>query len=163
MNNLGGYDIEDFSIGMSATFSKTITDADIVLFTGVSGDNNAIHIDQEFAESTPYQGRIAHGMLTASVISAALGNKLPGPGSVYMKQSLNFRAPVRPGDTVRATVTVKEIQLEKKRVVLTTSCNVKGVVVLDGDAMMKVGSSQAVAQKESAAIIEKSRCASGLA
>jgi 3-hydroxybutyryl-CoA dehydratase len=115
MNILGGYDIEDFAVGMNAIFSKTITEADIILFAGVSGDNNAIHIDQEFAESTPFAGRIAHGMLTASVISAALANKLPGPGAIYINQSLNFHAAVKPGDTVHATVTVKEISLEKTR------------------------------------------------
>ena len=158
MNILGGYDIEDLSIGMSATFSKTITEADIVLFAGVSGDNNAIHINQEFAESTPFLGRIAHGMLTASVISAAVANKLPGPGAIYMNQNLNFRAPVRPGDTVHATVTVKEIMQEKKRVVLETTCTVKGLVVIDGEALVKVGSSQAAALRASAAI-EKIRLA----
>ena len=155
MNILGGYDIEDFSIGMSATFSKTITEADIVLFAGVSGDNNAIHINQEFAETTPFAGRIAHGMLTASVISAAVANKLPGPGAIYMNQSLFFRAPVRPGDTVHATVTVKEIMLEKMRVVLATTCMVKGLVVIDGEALVKVGSSKAAALRESAAAIER--------
>ena len=157
MNILGGYDIEDFSIGMSATFSKTITEADIVLFAGVSGDNNAIHINQEYAESTPFAGRIAHGMLTASVISAAVANKLPGPGAIYMNQSLNFRAPVKPGDTVQGTVTVKEIIREKKRVVLDTSCTVKGLIVIDGEALVKVGSSKAAALRESAAAIEKVR------
>ena len=140
MNILGGYDIEDFTVGMSATFSKTITEADIVLFAGVSGDNNAIHINAEFAESTPFKGRIAHGMLTASVISAAVANKLPGPGAIYMSQSLVFRAPVKPGDTVHATVTVKEIFSERNRVVLQTTCAVKGHTVIDGEALVKVGS-----------------------
>ncbi|WP_317203849.1 MaoC family dehydratase [Janthinobacterium sp.] len=140
MNILGGYDIEDLSIGMHATFSKTITEADIVLFAGVSGDNNAIHINEEFARTTPFQGRIAHGMLTASVISAAVANKLPGPGAVYMNQNLSFRAPVRPGDTVHATVTVSAITAEKRRVVLLTVCRVKGQVVIEGEAMVKVGS-----------------------
>jgi 3-hydroxybutyryl-CoA dehydratase len=136
---------------MSATFSKTITEADIVLFAGVSGDNNAIHINAEFAESTPFKGRIAHGMLTASVISAAVANKLPGPGAIYMNQSLNFRAPVRIGDTVHATVTVTEIMEGKKRVVLSTTCSVKGVVVIDGEAMVKVGSSVENALRAAAA------------
>ena len=145
MNILGGYDIEDVEIGMHATFSKTITEADIVLFAGVSGDNNAIHINAEFAESTPFNGRIAHGMLTASVISAAVANKLPGPGAIYMNQSLNFRAPVRIGDTVHATVTVVEVIESKHRVVLSTTCSVKGVVVIDGEAMVKVGSSRETA------------------
>ena len=153
MNILGGYDIEDFVLGMSATFSKTITEADIVLFAGVSGDNNAIHITAEFAESTPFKGRIAHGMLTASVISAAVANKLPGPGAIYMNQSLNFRAPVRPGDTVHATVTVKEIIVNKKRVVLTTTCSVKGVLGIDGEAMVKVGSSVENALREADAAL----------
>ncbi|MGV8892653.1 MAG: MaoC family dehydratase [Burkholderiaceae bacterium] len=159
MNILGGYDIEDFSIGMNATFSKTITEADIVLFAGVSGDNNALHINQEYAETTPFGGRIAHGMLSASVISAAVANKLPGPGAIYMSQSLQFRAPVRPGDTVHATVTVKEILLEKQRVVLETTCAVKGHVVIHGEALVKVGSSQQAALRESAVAIEKGKVA----
>ena len=103
MNELGGYEFEDLRVGMSAAFAKTITEADIVMFAGVSGDNNAIHINEEFAASTLFKGRIAHGMLSASVISAAIANKLPGPGTIYMSQSLRFRAPVRAGDTVRAT------------------------------------------------------------
>ena len=140
MNVLGGYDIEDFTVGMSATFSKTITEADIVLFAGVSGDNNALHINEEYAQGTPFGGRIAHGMLTASVISAAVANRLPGPGAIYMSQSLIFRAPVRPGDTVHATVTVKEIFSDRNRVVLQTTCTVKGHAVIDGEALVKVGS-----------------------
>jgi 3-hydroxybutyryl-CoA dehydratase len=163
MNVLGGYDIEDFSIGMSATFSKTITEADIVLFAGVSGDNNAIHINQEFAESTPFEGRIAHGMLTASVISAAVANKLPGPGAIYMNQSLNFRAPVKPGDTVHATVTVKEIVLDKRRVVLATNCTVKGRVVIDGEALVKVGSRQEAGHQDAGAANQKERLAAACA
>lgn len=140
MNALGGYDIEDFSLGMSATFSKTITEADIVLFAGVSGDNNALHINQEYAETTQFAGRIAHGMLTASVISAAVASKLPGPGAIYMSQSLIFRAPVRPGDTVHATVTVKEITLARNRVLLQTTCTVAGLAVIEGEALVRVGS-----------------------
>ena len=143
MNALGGYDMEDFSLGMSATFSKTITEADIVLFAGVSGDANALHINQEYAETTQFGGRIAHGMLTASVISAAMANKLPGPGAVYMSQSLIFRAPVKPGDTVHATVTVKEIILARNRVLLKTTCTVAGLAVIDGEALMWVGSRRA--------------------
>ena len=100
MNELNGYDIEDLEPGMSATFAKTITEADIVLFAGASGDNNAVHINEEFAQTTAFKGRIAHGMLTASVISAAIAGRLPGPGTVYLGQNLRFKAPVRPGDTV---------------------------------------------------------------
>jgi len=157
MNILGGFDIEDIVLGMSATFSKTITEADIVLFASVWGDNNAIHINAEFAESTPFKGRIAYGMLTESVISAAVANKLPGPGAIYMKQSINFRAPVKPGDIVQATVTVKQILVDKKRVVLETICRVKGVIVIDGEALVKVGSSVETALREAAVAIKKGR------
>jgi 3-hydroxybutyryl-CoA dehydratase len=136
MNELDGYDIEDLSVGMSATFAKTITEADIVLFAGASGDNNAVHINEEFARTTQFEGRIAHGMLTASVISAAIAGRLPGPGTIYLSQNLRFKAPVRPGSTVQATVTVTEIIPEKRRVVLTTVCTVAGNVVIDGDAMV---------------------------
>ncbi len=136
MNELNGYDIEDLKPGMTATFAKTITEADIVMFAGASGDNNAMHINEEFARSTAFKGRIAHGMLTASVISAAIAGRLPGPGTVYLGQNLRFKAPVRPGDTVHATVTVKELIPEKRRVALTTVCTVGDKVVIDGDALV---------------------------
>ena len=92
MNDLNGYDIEDLHVGMSATFSKTITEADIVLFAGVSGDSNAIHINEEYAATTAFKGRIAHGFLSASVISAAVANHLPGPGAIYLDQRLTVRS-----------------------------------------------------------------------
>jgi 3-hydroxybutyryl-CoA dehydratase len=136
MNELNGYDFEDLSVGMTATFAKTITEADIVLFTSVSGDNNAMHINEEFAQTTQFKGRIAHGMLSASVISAAIAGRLPGPGTIYLSQNLRFKAPVRPGDTVHATVTIKELMPEKRRVSLTTICTVGGKVVIDGDALV---------------------------
>ena len=116
MYELDGYDIEDLKVGMTATFAKTITEADIVMFASVSDDNNAMHINEEFAQTTQFKGRIAHGMLTASVISAAIASRLPGPGTVYLSQNLRFKVPVRPGDTVHATVTVKELIPEKRRV-----------------------------------------------
>ena len=100
-----GYYIEDLEAGMSAAFGKTITDADILMFAGVSGDTNPVHLNEEFALGTAFQGRIAHGMLTASLISTVLGTKLPGPGCIYLSQTLKFLAPVRAGDTVRAEVT----------------------------------------------------------
>src|SRR3990172_3190348 len=100
--------LEDLSVGMSAVYSKTITDADILMFSAVSGDTNPVHLDQEFAAQTRFQGRIAHGMLTASLLSAVLGTKLPGPGCIYISQDLRFRAPVRVGDTVQARVVVEE-------------------------------------------------------
>jgi len=136
MNELNGYDFEDLVVGMTATFAKTITEADIVLFASVSGDNNAMHINEEFAQSTQFKGRIAHGMLSASVISAAIAGRLPGPGTIYLSQNLRFKAPVRPGDTVHAIVTIKELMPEKRRVSLTTVCTVGGKVVIDGDALV---------------------------
>ncbi|MEJ8859168.1 MaoC family dehydratase [Variovorax robiniae] len=136
MNELNGYDIEDLEVGMSASFAKTITEADIVLFAGASGDNNAVHINEEFARTTQFKGRIAHGMLTASVISAAIAGRLPGAGTVYLGQNLRFKAPVRPGDTVHAKVTVKELIPGKRRVTLSTVCTVGDQVVIDGDALV---------------------------
>jgi len=136
MNNENGYDFEDLKVGMTATFAKTITEADIILFAGASGDNNAMHINEEFAAETPFRGRIAHGMLTASVISAAIAGRLPGPGTVYLGQNLRFKAPVRPGDTVHATVTVTGLDEAKRRASLSTVCTVKGKVVIDGDALV---------------------------
>lgn len=147
MNELNGYDIEDLSVGMSGTFSKTITEADLVLFCAVSGDINAMHTNEEFAAATPFGGRIAHGILTAGLISAAIAGKLPGPGAVYMEQSLRFLAPVRPGDTVHATVTVKEIIADRGHVKLETICRVKDTVVIEGEAKIKVGSSRKRAEK----------------
>ena len=134
MNEQFGHDIEDLYVGMSASFAKTITEADIVLFAGVSGDNNAVHTNEEFAKSTQFGGRIAHGFLTASVISAAVANRLPGPGTVYLGQQMRFKAPVKPGDTVKATVTVKSIDLAKSRAVLDTVCSVGDLVVIEGEA-----------------------------
>jgi 3-hydroxybutyryl-CoA dehydratase len=139
MNALNGHDIEDLATGMTATFAKTITEADIVLFAGASGDNNAVHINEEFAAGTQFKGRIAHGMLTASVISAAIANKLPGPGTIYLNQSLAFKAPVRAGDTVHAKVTVRELATEKRLVFLDTVCTVRDTVVITGEAVVKVG------------------------
>ena len=141
MNEIGGYEFEELRVGMSATYAKTITEADIVLFAAVSGDNNAIHTNEEFAATTIFKGRIAHGMLSASVISAAIANKLPGPGAIYMSQNLRFRAPVRAGDTVRATVTVKELIPEKHRVLLVTCCTVRDEVVIEGDALVALPAS----------------------
>jgi 3-hydroxybutyryl-CoA dehydratase len=137
VNELNGYDIEDLGVGMTATFAKTITEADIVLFAGVSGDNNAVHTNDDFARTTPFGGRIAHGMLTASVISAAVANRLPGPGAVYISQQLNFRAPVRPGDTVHARISVREVNRERGRVALETVCKVGDTVVIEGEAVVK--------------------------
>ena len=141
MNEMNGYDIEDLMVGMRATFSKTITEADIVLFAGVSGDNNALHVNEEFAATTRFGGRIAHGFLTASVISAAVANHLPGPGTIYLSQLLNFRAPVRIGETVHASVSVRSVDLTRRRVTLETVCMVGQTVVIDGEALVMTTSS----------------------
>lgn len=130
------YSIEELKIGQSASTSKTITEADVVLFAGVSTDFNPAHMDEEYAKTTQFGGRIAHGMLSAGLISAVLGTKLPGPGTIYLGQTLKFRAPVHIGDTVTATVTVKELVVEKNRVVLETVCTVAGKVVIEGEATM---------------------------
>ena len=138
MQNQHGYFLEDLETGMTASFAKTVTDADITLFAGVSGDTNPVHLDDNFAAQTQFKQRIAHGMLSASFISAVFGTRLPGPGAIYMSQTLRFKAPVRVGDTVEARVTVREIIAEKKRVLFDTLCIVAGEVVLEGDACLMV-------------------------
>lgn len=140
MEELHGYYIEDIEVGMTSSFAKTVTESDIVLFAGVSGDINPVHLNHEFASETMFKGRIAHGMLTASFISTVMGTKLPGPGCIYVSQSLNFKAPVRAGDTVTATAVVTAIDRERRRVTLTTECLVGDVVVLDGEATAMVPS-----------------------
>lgn len=133
-----GYLLEDLTVGMTAAYARTVTEADIVMFAGVSGDMNPVHMNKDYAATTVFKGQIAHGMLTASFISTVLGTKLPGPGCIYVSQDLRFRAPVRIGDTVRAEVTVSEILPDKKRVVLLTKCTVGDKTVLDGTAVMMV-------------------------
>ncbi|MBI1179862.1 MAG: (R)-hydratase [Alphaproteobacteria bacterium] len=123
---------------MSASYAKTVTDADITLFAGVSGDTNPVHIDDEFARETMFKGRIAHGMLSASFISTVFGTRLPGPGCIYLSQSLRFKAPVRPGDTVTARVTVAELKPERRQVRFDCVCLVDGKTVLDGEALILV-------------------------
>jgi 3-hydroxybutyryl-CoA dehydratase len=142
VNPVQGYDIEDLRPGMSASFAKTVTEADILLFAGVSADINAVHLNEEYAKTTMFGGRIAHGMLTAGFISAVLANKLPGPGTIYLGQTLKFKAPVRAGDTVTATVTVREVFVDKKRVILDAVCTVAGKVVLEGESTMLCTSSK---------------------
>ncbi|PWC53090.1 MaoC family dehydratase [Azospirillum sp. TSO22-1] len=137
---LDGHYVEDLSVGMTAAYAKTITDADIVLFAGISGDTNPVHLNQEYASGTMFQGRIAHGMLSAGFISAVLGTKLPGPGCIYMSQTLKFKAPVRSGDTVTARATITEVIPEKRRVIMRTVCSVGDTVVLEGEAMLMVPS-----------------------
>ena len=153
MNELNGHDFEDLKKGMTATFAKTITEADIVLFAGVSGDNNAVHINEEFAKTTRFGGRIAHGFLTASTISAAVANRLPGPGTIYLSQQLNFRAPVRIGQTVHASVSVSAIDHDRRRVTLDAVCRVGETVVIDGQALVMTTSSTKRLPTASAAVV----------
>lgn len=140
MEELHGHYIEDLDVGMTQTYGKTVTDADIVAFAGVSGDTNPVHLNEEFARQTLFKGRIAHGMLAASFVSTVLGTRLPGPGCIYMGQTLNFRAPVKVGDTVVARVTVLEVNREKKRIKVETVCTVGDTVVVDGEARLMVNS-----------------------
>ena len=131
-----GYAPEELAPGMSASFAKTITEADIILFSGISGDVNPACLNREWAAETAFGGVVAHGMLSASLISATLANRLPGPGAIQLGQTLAFRAPVRPGDTVTATVTVKSVAAERRRVVLETVCRVGELTVIEGEATM---------------------------
>ena len=126
--------IEDLEIGMVRSLQKEVTDLDIELFAQVSTDRNPVHLDDEYAMDTIFEGRIAHGMLTAGLISAVIGEQLPGHGTVYLGQSLKFLAPVRPGDMVTAEVEVLEIDYAKRRVKLDTRCLVDGKPVLKGEA-----------------------------
>ena len=130
------YHIDQLHPGMSASTSKTVTETDIILFAGISTDVNPAHIDEEYCKGTMFGSRIAHGMLSAGFISATLANKLPGPGTIYLSQTLKFKAPVRPGDTVTATVTVKEVNVAKNRVTLDTVCTVAGKAVIEGESLM---------------------------
>lgn len=124
-------------LGQVADMSRTITDADITAFAELTGDVNPVHLDEAYAVQTRFAGRIAHGMLSAGLISAVLGNRLPGPGAIYLGQSLRFTAPVRPGDRITARVEVVELVPEKRRTRLRTTCtNQRGETVIDGDAQM---------------------------
>ena len=132
-----GKSVDEMTIGESAQFSKTISEFDIYQFAGVTGDFNPAHIDEVYAASTFFETRIAHGMLSAGLISAVIGNQLPGNGAIYMKQELNFKAPVRIGDTITARVEVTEIDTDRNRVRLSTTCsNQSGNLVLDGFALV---------------------------
>ncbi|MEP2641214.1 MaoC family dehydratase [Roseobacter sp.] len=126
--------IEDIEMGMSRDLAKVVTDADIEMFAQVSTDRNPVHLDDDYARDTIFGGRIAHGMLTAGLISAVIGEQLPGHGTVYLGQSLKFLAPVRPGDLVHAEVKVTHIDMAKRRVTLDCHCAVDGKNVLIGEA-----------------------------
>src|SRR5512134_2439370 len=140
MDEFHGYYFEDLSEGMTDVFGKTITDADICIFAGVSGDTNPVHLNDDFAKESMFKGRIAHGMLGAAFISAVFGTKLPGPGCIYVSQTLKFKAPVRVGDTMIARVTVRKLIPNKKFVEFDTVVTVAGKPVIEGEAIIMVPS-----------------------
>ena len=133
-----GLFFEDLSLGQSAESTRVIGAGDIDAFAAVSGDTNPVHLDEAYARTTPFGGRIAHGMLSASYISAVLGAKLPGPGAIYLSQNLRFRRPVKIGDLVTARVTVSRLDDDKARVTLATVCLVDGRTAIDGEAVIMV-------------------------
>ena len=133
---MNGFCLEDLSVGQAAEIAHTVTDADIRAFAEVSGDNNPAHLDDAYAAGTMFKTRIAHGMLSAAYISAVLGTRLPGPGAIYISQTLNFKRPVRIGDEVFTRVTVSAIDTERARVTLATVCEVAGKPVLEGEAVV---------------------------
>jgi len=133
-----GVFFEDLSVGQEASLSRTVTEADIAAFAEVSGDKNPVHLDAQYAAGTMFKERIAHGMLSAAYISAGFGMKLPGPGAIYISQTLNFKAPVKIGDTVVTTVKVAELIPEKKRARFDCVCSVNGKPVVQGEAVLMV-------------------------
>ena len=128
--------LDDLRVGQSAQMVRTVTEADIVLFAQVSGDNNPVHLDEAFAAQTPFKTRIAHGMLSAAYISAVIGTQLPGPGTIYMQQALRFKRPVKIGDEVTTIATISEIDPVKGRVSIDTVCLVGGKPVIEGEALV---------------------------
>lgn len=139
----GGRYFEDLAVGMEASYVRRVLEEDLHVFAELTGDTNPIHLDEAYAAATMFKGRIAHGTLTASYISTVLGTLLPGPGAIYVSQSLNFRGPVRIGDEVISTARVLELLPAKKRAILTCHCSVAGKTVLEGEALMMVPSREA--------------------
>lgn len=133
-----GYVFEDLNVGMEAAYERTVTEADIVGFAEITGDKNPVHLDAAYAAGTLFKERIAHGMLSAGYISAVFGTRLPGPGAIYVSQSLSFRGPVKIGDTVTAHVRLKELLAGKRRAVFDCTCSVGGKSVLEGEAVLMV-------------------------
>jgi 3-hydroxybutyryl-CoA dehydratase len=129
---------EDLRVGMRESHAKTVKSSDVVGFAEITGDRNPIHLSEHFAAKTPFKGRIAHGLYTASLISAVIGTRLPGPGAIYISQTLKFLAPVKIGDTVDAMVEVVELIEGKQRAKLGCTCKVGATVVLEGEAVVKI-------------------------
>ena len=135
---MGAIAIQNIEIGMEVSYSQTITDADVKAYSGLSGDRNPVHMDEEYSKDSRFGKRIAQGMISASFFSALFGTKLPGEGCVYVAQNLQFRRPVYLGDTVTATVIVNSVDLIKRRVFFRTICKVKDKIVIDGEAELFV-------------------------
>lgn len=135
-SEIGTIYVEDLEIGLSRSLSKIIGDAEIEMFATISEDRNPVHLDEDYAKASMFKGRIAHGMLSAALFSAIIGERLPGHGTIYLAQNLRFTAPVKPGDLVEATVTVTDINLAKKRVSLDCVARVGDTTVIKGDAMV---------------------------
>jgi 3-hydroxybutyryl-CoA dehydratase len=133
-----GLYFDELSVGQSAEITRVVGAGDIDAFAEVSGDTNPVHLDEDYARATPFGGRIAHGMLAAAYVSAVLGTKLPGPGAIYLSQTLRFRRPVKIGDPVTARVTVKALDAAKGHATLETICQVSGKTVVDGEALIMV-------------------------
>jgi 3-hydroxybutyryl-CoA dehydratase len=129
---------DDLSLGMTETYSKEVKSSDVIGFAEITGDRNPIHLSEHFAAKTPFGSRIAHGLYTASLISAVIGTRLPGPGAIYLSQTLNFKAPVRIGDIVEASVEVAELNPQGRRARLICRCTVGSTLVLEGEALVKV-------------------------
>jgi 3-hydroxybutyryl-CoA dehydratase len=136
--NRHAYFFEDLEVGMEASFAKTVSEADIIAFAEITGDRNPVHLDADYAAKTIFKEKIAHGMLTAGYISAVFGMEMPGPGAIYVSQTLNFRAPVRAGDRVVAKVRVMELYPAKRRARFECICAVDGKPVLEGEAVLMV-------------------------
>jgi 3-hydroxybutyryl-CoA dehydratase len=130
------YYIDQLKPGLSESLTRKVSERDIQLFGEVSGDMNPVHFDEEYAKTTMFKGRIAHGMLSASYISTVLGMQMPGPGTIFMSATTRFKAPVRIGDTVVTTCTVREVNAEKRRVIFDTVCKVGDTTVVDGEALV---------------------------
>ena len=145
---LHGFYIEDLSVGMTGVYHKIVTDNDVLLFADISGDTNPLHLDKKFARNTIFKDKIIHGFLTASFISATIGTKLPGPGSIYVSQTLKFLAPVRVGDKPKTRVTITGINLKKNLVSLKCVCSVGVKEVLTGDAVIWVPSRMSLSEKQ---------------
>ncbi len=138
MQDLHGYYLEDLEVGMSDSYEKTISEADVNLFAELSGDTNPVHLNEEYAAATPFKQRIVHGMFCGALISTVAGTKLPGPGCIYLDQQIKFKAPVLIGDTAKATGTIEEIDLRRRRIKMRTDVHVGEKLVATGYATLMV-------------------------